>query len=139
MSYAEDRGVRIGNECLAFVKASERMRPLGDHIVVEPLPANPTIIIDCWRTVRGKVLAAGKGHYPIIYLDSHGDRLPDHRRSQRKAMTQSKHFVPMPLKIGDVVDLGGREIGGYLNQTIRWGDKEVVVCRAEDVALIVES
>jgi hypothetical protein len=40
------------------------------------------------------------------------------------------------VKVGDIVELGGLEIGGYLHCTIMWGLKEVVVCREEDVAIV---
>ena len=126
---SEDRGVRIGNEMLAFVGKDERIRPLRDHIVVEPLPANPTIIIDSWRPIRGIVRAAGRGHYPKIY---------DGRKGQRSKSWDSKAFLPTEVKVGDTVELGGKELKGYLHPTIRWGEKEMVVCTERDVALIVE-
>lgn len=123
-------GVRIGNELLEFVRSSERIRPLRDHIVVEPLPAEPTIILDTvWKPIRGKVLAVGKGHYPKRY---------DGPKGKRTKSWDSKAFLPCDVQVGDVVELGGREIGGYLHCTVRWGRKEVIVCREADVALIVE-
>jgi hypothetical protein len=125
---SEDRGVRLGNECLAFIKANETLRPLRDHIVVEPLPANPTIIIDTWRPIRGVVRAVGPGCYPKRY---------DGRKGQRTKSWDSKSFLPTEVKVGDTVELGGKEIKGYLHPTIRWGAKEMVVCREADVALIV--
>jgi len=126
---SEDRGVRIGNETLTFVKKDERLRPLRDHIVVEPLPANPTIIIDTWRPIRGVVRAVGPGCFPKVY---------DGRKGQRTKSWDSKAFLPTEVKVGDTVELGGKEIKGYLHPTIRWGAKEMVVCREADVALIVE-
>lgn len=129
MSYAEDRGVRIGNECLVFIRASECLIPLRDHIVVEPLPVVSPLIIDCWKPIRGRVIAAGKGHYPKRY---------DGRKGQRTKSWDSKAFQPCDVKVGDIVELGGKELGGYLHMTVRWGTKEVVVCREADVALIVD-
>ena len=35
-------GFRIGNELLGFVKESERIRPLRDGIIVEPLNWQPS-------------------------------------------------------------------------------------------------
>ena len=125
-----DRGVRIGNEMLCFVSRGTKIRPLRDHIIVEPLPPEPTIIIDSWKPVRGKVLAVGKGHYPKRY---------DGPKGKRTKTWDSKAFLPCDVKVGDLVELGGREIGGYLHQTIRWGRKEVILCREADVAMIVES
>lgn len=125
-----DRGVRMGNELLEFVKKSERIRPLRDHIVVEPLPIERTIMLDSiWKPTRGKVLAVGPGCYPKKY---------DGDKGKRTKTWDSKAFRPCDVKVGDVVELGGRELGGYLHQTIRWGAKEVVVCREEDVAVVCE-
>jgi hypothetical protein len=129
MSEGENRGVRIGNELLEFIKESETIRPLRDVIVVEPLPANETILIDVWKPIRGKVLAAGPGCYPKRYNGPKG---------KRSKSWDAKAFRPCDVRVGDVVELGGREIGGYLHQTVRWGSKEVVVCREEDVAIVRE-
>ena len=125
-----ERGTRIGNELLSFVGKHERISPLRDHIVVEPLPAEPTIILDTiWKPIRGKVLAVGKGHFPKRY---------DGPKGKRTKSWDSKAFLPCDVKVGDIVELGGRELGGYLHCTIRWGKREVIVCREADVALIVE-
>jgi co-chaperonin GroES (HSP10) len=124
-----DRGVRIGQEMLTFVGKKERIRPLRDVIVVEPLPAHETLIIDTWKPIRGKVLAVGPGTFPKRYNGPKG---------KRTKSWDSKAFRPCDVKIGDEVELGGRELGGYLHQTVRWGSKEVVVCREEDVALVRE-
>ena len=124
-----DRGVRIGNELLTFVCKNERIKPLRDTIVVEPFPVDSPILIHCWKPIRGKVLAVGPGHYPKRYNGSKG---------KRTKSWDSKAFLPCDVKVGDIVELGGQELGGYLFQTIRWGTKEVVVCREADVALIVE-
>jgi hypothetical protein len=42
------------------------------------------------------------------------------------------------VKRGDIVELGGLEIGGYLFATVRWGAKEVVIAREADVAIVRE-
>src|SRR6266404_3404822 len=118
MSEGENRGVRLGNETLTFIQTGERLRPLRDHIVVEPLPFVSPIIIDCWKPIRGRVLATGKGHYPKQY---------DGPKGKRTKTWDSKAFLPCDVKVGDLVELGGTEIGGYLHMTVRWGTKEVVV------------
>lgn len=124
------RGTRIGNELLEFVPAKSKIRPLRDHIVVEPLPAEPTIILDTiWKPIRGKVLAVGPGHFPKRY---------DGPKGKRTKSWDSKAFLPCDVKVGDLVELGGRELGGYLHCTLRWGKREVVLCREADVALILE-
>lgn len=123
-----ERGVRLGNELLEFIPAKAKIRPLRDVIIVEPLPANDTIRIDAWKPIRGKVLATGPGCYPKRY---------DGPKGKRTKSWDSKAFRPCDVRVGDVVELGGKEIGGYLFTTLRWGSKEVVVCREEDVNVIV--
>jgi co-chaperonin GroES (HSP10) len=121
-------GVRLGNETLTCVQKHEKIRPLRDQIVVEPLPVNETIIVTGFRPVRGKVLAVGPGIYPKRY---------DGRKGQRTKSWDSKAFRPCDVKVGDIVELGGFEIEGYLHMTVRWGKTDVIICREEDVAGIV--
>jgi co-chaperonin GroES (HSP10) len=128
MNNLDNRGVRIGNELLTFVSADERIRPLRDQIVVEPLPAHETLETPGWKPIRGKVLAVGPGCYPKRYNGPKG---------ARSKSWDSKAFRPCDVRVGDLVELGGKEIGGYLFTTVRWGAKEVVVCREEDVNGIV--
>lgn len=123
-------GFRIGNEVLAFVKSGQRIRPLRDHLVVEVLPVDSNILVHCWKPIRGRVLAAGKGHYPKQY---------DGRKGKRTKSWDSKAFLPCDVKVGDMVEIGGKEIGGYLNFIFRWGEKECMLVREADVALIVEN
>ena len=125
-------GVRIGNETVTSVPAEARIRPLRDHIIVEPIEWRPSKILEVvhsYKPLVGKVKAVGKGHFRKIY---------DGPKGKRTKTWDSKHFTPTEVKVGDVVELGGLEIGGYLFQTIRWGSKEVVICREQDVALVYE-
>jgi co-chaperonin GroES (HSP10) len=124
---SEDRGTRIGNETLAFIPADHTIRPLRDQIIVEPLPHNDILEIPGWRTIRGKVLAVGPGTYPKLYNGPKG---------KRSKSWDSKQFRRTEVKVGDIVHLGGKEIRGYLFPTVRWGAREVVVCREADVAVI---
>lgn len=132
-------GTRIGNELLSFVRADEQIRPLRDQIVIEPLPLdlNTSLsVVYRGKPVRGIIRAAGPGRYPVKYLDSQGN--PTQRRGDRKTRILSKHFRPIDVKVGDVVDIGGLDIGGYLFPLIRWGEMDVVICREEDIALVCE-
>ena len=121
-------GVRLGNELLEFIPANSKIRPLRDVIVVEPLPANEVLQIPGWKTIRGKVLAVGPGHYEKKY---------DGPKGKRTKTWDSTHFTPCDVRVGDLVELGGKEIGGFLHTTVRWGRKEVVICREADVCGIV--
>lgn len=94
---SENRGVRLGNELLEFVAASETIRPLRDVIVVEPLPVNDTILVECWKPIRGKVLAVGPGCFPKRY---------NGRKGQRSKSWDAKSFRPCDVRVGDVVELG---------------------------------
>lgn len=125
-------GTRLGNELLTFVRANERIRPLRDQIIVEPLNWEPSRLIEvayAGKPLRGKVLTVGPGCYPKRY---------DGPKGKRSKTWDAKCFRPCDVQIGDIVELGGLEIGGYLFQTIRWGRKEVVICREEDVAIVRE-
>lgn len=129
----EGTGVRVGNELLTFVRADERIRPLRDQIVIEPLPIDHGTSLELvynGRPTRGRILAVGPGRYPIKYNGPKG---------RRTKSWDSKHFRPCDLKVGDIVDIGGLELGGYLFTRVIWGNKDVVICREEDVTLVVES
>lgn len=136
-------GVRIGNEMNVFLPAETKLRCIGDRIIVEPLDWKPSTIIFVagyeGKALRGIVRAVGPGCYPIQYQDAETGRwsfsVP---KGRRKAMRPSKAFRPCDLKVGDIVELGGLEIGGFLHPTIMWGHKEVVLCREEDVAGVAE-
>lgn len=125
-------GVRVGNETNTFIPASAKIRPLRDHIVLEPLNWEPSKILEVvWqgKILRGRVLAVGPGTYPKKY---------DGPKGKRTKTWDSKAFLPCDLKVGDVVELGGLEIRGYLFTTVMWGHREVVICREADVAMVRE-
>jgi co-chaperonin GroES (HSP10) len=125
-------GVRHGNETLTGIKACEHLRPLRDRIVLEPLPpdlSSTLEVVTATRPVRGRVLAVGPGTHPKRYNGPKG---------YRSRSWDSKAFRPCDLKVGEIVDIGGLELGGYLHMTVQWGEKTVVVCREEDVAVVIE-
>lgn len=125
-------GARIGHETITGILSSERIRPLRDQIVLEPLPldlGSSLEVVYRGRPVRGRVLAVGPGCYPKRY---------NGRKGQRTQSWDSKVFRPCDVNVGDIVDIGGLERDGGLHLTVRWGDKEVIVCREEDVAVVVE-
>lgn len=122
-------GARSGGETLTFIPADQRIRPLRDQIVVEPLDViySRYLIVDHRsKPLRGRVLAVGPGHYPKQY---------DHPEKHKRTKTwDSKRFQPTEVKPGDIVELGGSEIGGYAFEQLQWGDKRVLICREADVA-----
>lgn len=127
-------GTRIGNEiACSFIRADEQIRPLRDQIVIEPLPLDlgtSLTVVYRGKPCRGIIRAVGPGCYPKKY---------DGPRGKRSKVWDSKHLRPCDVKVGDVVDIGGLDIGGYLFPLIRWGDMDVVICREEDVCLVDES
>jgi co-chaperonin GroES (HSP10) len=125
-------GVRVGNESITCVPAEAHIRPLRDQIIVEPLDWKPSSIIEVVYTgkpLRGIVRAVGPGRYPKKY---------DGPKGKRTKTWDSKSYLPTELKVGDVIELGGLEIRGYLFQTIRWGSKEMIVCQEADVAIVYD-
>ena len=129
---AISHGTRIGNETLTTVPASAHIRPLRDQIIVEPLPYEPSKVIEVvyrGKALRGIVRAVGPGCYPKRY---------DGPKGKRTKTWDAKCFRPCDVKVGQMVELGGIEIGGYLHQTIFWGGKEMVVCREEDITCVCE-
>ena len=120
--------MRVGHESLYSLPASAKLRPLRDQIIVEPIDWNPSSFIEVvysGRPVQGRVLAIGPGTYPKRYNGAKGARTKS---------WDSCVFRPTEVKVGDLVQLGGLEIQGYLFTAFRWGDREVIVCREEDVA-----
>jgi hypothetical protein len=125
-------GVRDGHESAYAVPEEADIRPLRDHLVLEILPWKPSEILEVvyhGRPLRGRVLRAGPGRYPIRYNGPKG---------RRTKSWDSKAFRPCDVHEGDIVELGGLELDGYLHKSFRWGSKQVVMCREEDVAGVVE-
>jgi len=123
----QSQGVRLGNETFDAISANAKVRPLRDQIIIEPIPWPFSDIIEViytGRALRGKVRAVGPGVYEKKYNGPKG------KRSQS---WESKHLRPCDVKVGDIVQLGGLGIGGYLFQTFRWGNKEMVIARENDV------
>jgi hypothetical protein len=125
----EQSGVRIERKAHDFIEASERIRPLRDYCVVRPLEWNPSRTIqiagNTRRTLRGTVTAVGPGCYPWEY---------NRDRSKRWAR---KKLRPTDIKVGDIVELGGLEIGGYDFPIISIGNVPHVICREEDICGVV--
>lgn len=133
MDWREGRGHRIDHDTFDFIPQSEGIRCLRDQIVVETLEWRPSQIVEVvyfGKPLRGRVLAVGPGCYPKNY---------DGPKGRRTKMWESKAFRPTDVKIGEVVELGGLELGGYIGfTTFRWGQKQCLMCREEDVTGVVD-
>lgn len=102
-------GVRLRDNSLNFV--SGEVRPLREKLVLRPLPPSLSqTIATNWNgeAVRGRVVAVGPGTYPRIHAKGTKDGKP------WRTVRELKSFRPNACRIGDVVLLGGMEIGGYL-------------------------
>ena len=126
-----DRGVRVTNALLTFVQEDEYILCTRDHVVIQPLEIDHgTMLALVYRgqPVRGRVLAVGRGCYHKKY---------DGRKGQRSKSWDSKHFTSCDIRVGDLVDLGGLELGGYLFTRIIWGQLDVVMAREADIAIVI--
>lgn len=126
-------GVRLKDQALNFVAPGRRIRPLRDQIIVKPLALSLSERIEAdWsgETVTGRVIAIGPGCFPRLHARGIKDGKP------WRTVRESKHFRPTEVKVGDVVHLGGMEIGGYLWPKV-WADGAwCVICREQDVAVL---
>jgi hypothetical protein len=118
------------------VPADQDIRPLRHNLLVESLDVVHSRYIFVKRTqrpLRGTVLRAGPGHYQKCY--DHQDK---HKRSR---MWDSKHFRPIEVKVGDIIELGFTYVEGieyeYAFEQFYWGDKLVFWCTENDVLGIV--
>jgi hypothetical protein len=117
-----------------FIPAGSKLRPMRDVLIVKPLDVqlNETIISP-WngKTIRGQVVAAGPGEYPNIHEKGQTDGKPYH------TIRKSRVFVPTQVKPGDIVELGGMELKGYLFPTVVIGTELHVICTEKDVCGVV--
>lgn len=117
------RGAELGYKTLTHIPANQAIRPLRDHIVVEPLEHTLSAIIQVVherKPCKGIVKAVGPGRHPWKY-----DHQEKHRRT--KAWL-SKAFRPTDVKVGDLVQFEER-----LFETFYWGEKLHMMIREEDV------
>ncbi len=122
-------GVRLERNKTDVIAAGETLRPLRDQIIVKPLnwqPSKILAVVSHAKPLRGIVTAVGPGCYPWRYNAD---------RSKRWA---SKAFRPTQVKVGDTVELGGLEIGGYSFPQVVIGGETHIICREEDVTGICE-
>lgn len=132
---ANERGGELSSSSLTYIAPDEQIRPLHDHVIIEPLGVvHSTIltVIEQTKPLRGVVKAVGKGHYPLRY---------DNEKGRRTRMWRSTVFQKTEVKVGDVVELGSVRIdgrvSGYSFQTFMWGSKEHLICREADISGVV--
>lgn len=126
-------GVRLADRSTNPILPGETIRPLREILLVRPLdlPLGSKIIAPFkGETVRGEVVAAGPGRYPWIYRREYRDG------KEVRTRKESKQFVPTTVKVGDIVQLGGMELGGYLWKHVQVDGIDHVICSEQDVAFI---
>ena len=132
----DGRGMAMAVKTIDFIPADRKLKPLRDQLIVQPLDVVHSHILivppHTSKLVRGKVLAAGPGHYPNAYRDKDGNKNPP--KGKRVKMVAGTTFVPNPVKVGDIVHLDGRQTGKAAFDAFYHGDKYCIHCRAEDVA-----
>lgn len=126
-------GVSIERQTSTFIAKDEKIRPLGDRIFIKPLEWDATkiiIAIRLGRPVRGIALACGPGAYQKRY------------NKDRSKMHETNVFVPMSVRPGDIVELGGLNIfdgKGYSFEEIAWGNERCLIVTERDVCFIREA
>ena len=133
------RSAELSQAGRTIVRSDETIRPRLDYLLVEPLArdlSKTLEVIEHTKPVRGRVIAVGPGTHPKVYYDREGRKTED--RSQRHEFRYSSRFLPTQVKPGDLVELGGIDLGGYAFPTITWGDKKYLICRELDVSGILE-
>jgi co-chaperonin GroES (HSP10) len=121
-------GQRLHDKGHTFVEG--QIRPLREKLIVKPLPPHlsQTIHAD-WNgePVRGQVIAAGPGTYPNIHTRGKRDG------KDFRTVRESSAFRPCDVQVGDIVHLGGMEIGGYLWPHIMVNGEDHIICSEQDV------
>jgi hypothetical protein len=116
---------------LTFITAGETLRPLRDQLIVRVIPpkwSTGLAIEYRGEALRGEIIAAGPGLHPNVHRRGKKDGKDYH------TVRRSGVFRPTEVKPGDIVELGGAEIGGYLWQRVNYRGAECIICREQDVA-----
>jgi len=73
------------------------------------------------KTLKAEVIAAGPGEYPNLY------------NSDRSRMWRSKQFRKTEVQVGDVVELGGLNFGGYTFPELVLNGSRCLIVSEKDV------
>jgi hypothetical protein len=132
------RGMSLNVETIEFIPASCVLKPLRDQMIVQPIDVihSHVLIVPPHQSklIRGKVLAIGPGHYPNIYIDKNGNR--NAPKGKRTKIGWGERFVPTEVKVGDIVNLDGRNTGKSAFDCFYYGDKFCLHAREADVAAV---
>ena len=128
----QESGVTLDRKRLEYISPSATIKPLGDRIFVKPLPGITSTVLHVvheGKALRGTVTAVGPGYrLKRRYRNSLGEVYKVGETGRVRATE---------VKVGDVVELGGKEIGGYNFPRVVIGTEEHVICQEQDVTMIV--
>ena len=133
MIKSSGRSAELSQDSRAYIAANEQIRMRLDYMLVEPLErdlSKTLAIVENTMPVRGRVIAIGPGTHPRVY--DHPDK------HKRKSFEYSSRFLETQVKPGDLVELGGIDIGGYSFPQIMYGDKKYLICRELDVSGVLD-
>lgn len=126
-------GARHERRAYDSLSAGETLRPLRDQIIVKvlPLALSDSLIAD-WKgnAVRGEIVAVGPGEHSNVHRRGKKDGRDYH------TVSKSRWFKPTEVRVGQVVHLGGMELGGYLFPRIYIEGDECVIASEKDVAAV---
>jgi hypothetical protein len=118
-----------------ILPAGTKLRLLRDRILVRPLDWNPSSVIQVirhGRALRGVVESTGPGRYYRRYRPHPTDR-------NKRQYTERGTFIPMQVKPGDVVELGGLNAFdglGYNFPQVVIGTETFIIAQEQDVAFV---
>lgn len=127
-------GVELDRKRVEYIDPQATIKPLGDRMFVRPLPGITSSVLQVvheGKALRGTVVAIGPGYrLKKLYRNSRGEV---HKAGE------TGRVRAIEVKVGDVVELGGKEIGGYSFPRVNIGNVEHIICQEQDVAGIVEA
>lgn len=128
----EKSGVELDRKRVEYIPADSIIKPLGDRIFVRPLPGLTSSLVHVvhhGKALRGTVVAVGPGYRE--------KRRYKNSRGEVYKSGETGRVTPTEVKVGDVVELGGKEIGGYQFPRVNIGNVEHIICQERDVTMIV--
>jgi len=131
----EASGVSISRRRTDLLPEGSQLRMLRDHILVRPLEWRPSAVIevagDTRKPLRGVVVAVGPGQRRRRYkFNAAGERIRVSEINGRQ--------IPCDVQVGDTVELGGLEIGGYSFPEVLIGNERYLIAQEADVAMVVD-
>jgi len=126
-------GVELDRKRVEYIDPQATIKPLGDRMFVRPLPGITSSILHVvheGKALRGTVVAIGPGYrLKRIYRNSRGEAIKSGETGRVRRCE---------VRVGDVVELGGKEIGGYSFPRVNIGTVEHIICQEQDVCGIVD-